>query len=301
MYDIITEIPPLPEEDCFYIVSRVKDRFDYPVHTHDMFEMNFLSGCRGALRIVGDSVEELGNYDLVFIGHGIPHGWQQHNCRSEVIREITMQFPMELFGEYMRHRSPFVPIDELLAHSAYGVAFGTETTMRVYQTLHSLTATEDYFDRFVRFLTVLRILAEGRDYRLLSLSFPAKGEIASQEERRITKVEAYIKENYSRPIRLEDLSSLVGMTTSSFARFFKLRTGKSTGEFITETRVAVACHQLFFTDKSVSEIGFSCGFNNLSHFCRRFREYRGMSPTEFREMFKHRKFTREHVDELPHL
>lgn len=301
MTEVITEIPPLPKKDCFYVVSRTKDRFDYPVHRHDLFEMNFLSGCRGALRIVGDSAVELGDYDLVFVGHGIPHGWDQHNCQSDKIREITVQFPKELFCEFMRHRSPFVPIDELMAHSAYGIEFGMDTVLKVYDTLDSLTREQDYFDKFVKFLTVLRILAEGRDYKLLSLSSPAIAKSDSQESRRITKVEEYIRNNYHRPIRLEELSSLVGMTNSAFARFFKLRTGRSAGDFITETRISVACHQLFFTDRSVSEICFSCGFNNFSHFCRRFREIRGATPREFREIYKRRKLTKENVDEFPHL
>lgn len=81
MNKIITEITPLSEKDCFYLIDRLKDRFTYPVHRHEEYELNFLSNCNGARRVVGDSVEELDGYDLVLVGHGIEHGWEQHNSR----------------------------------------------------------------------------------------------------------------------------------------------------------------------------------------------------------------------------
>jgi len=42
---------------------------------------------------------------------------------------------------------------------------------------------------------------------------------------------------------------------------------------------------LLNTKLSVSEIGFSCGFNTLSHFNRLFKESKGCTPSEFRERF----------------
>ena len=35
MNKIITEITPLSEKDCFYLIDRLKDRFTYPVHRHE--------------------------------------------------------------------------------------------------------------------------------------------------------------------------------------------------------------------------------------------------------------------------
>ena len=38
---IITEITPLSDKDCFYLVDRYKDRFTFPVHRHEEYELNF--------------------------------------------------------------------------------------------------------------------------------------------------------------------------------------------------------------------------------------------------------------------
>ena len=70
MDNVITEITPLSEKDCFYMMDRDKECFSYPLHKHDEMELNFVENCDGARRIVGDSIEVLGKYDLVLVGSG---------------------------------------------------------------------------------------------------------------------------------------------------------------------------------------------------------------------------------------
>ena len=64
--DYLREVTPLGDDDCFMIISRPQKRgFDFPLHVHPEFELNYLEGAAGALRIAGDSVEEIENHDLV--------------------------------------------------------------------------------------------------------------------------------------------------------------------------------------------------------------------------------------------
>ena len=58
---IITEISPLSEKDCLFIVERYKTEFTYPLHNHKEYELNFVENGAGVRRIVGDSVEEIGD------------------------------------------------------------------------------------------------------------------------------------------------------------------------------------------------------------------------------------------------
>lgn len=92
MPKILTEITPLTNADCFYVVDRRKKEFDFPVHRHLEYEINFIKGCKGARRVVGDSLEVLGDFDLAIIGPGLEHAWEQHECDFEDKREITIQF-----------------------------------------------------------------------------------------------------------------------------------------------------------------------------------------------------------------
>jgi len=92
------EITPLSERDCFYIADRRKTEFTYPIHCHAEYELNFTEHASGVRRVVGDSAEVIGDYDLVLItGKELEHVWEQHECTSRDIREITIQFSSDLF------------------------------------------------------------------------------------------------------------------------------------------------------------------------------------------------------------
>ena len=65
---ILREITPLTQSDCFSLFSRSKQEFDFPLHFHEEFELNFIQNAAGAKRIVGDHVEEIGNTELVLVG-----------------------------------------------------------------------------------------------------------------------------------------------------------------------------------------------------------------------------------------
>ena len=52
---IIREITPLSDKDCFYIAERYKTEFTYPIHNHSEFELNFTEKAAGVRRVVGDN------------------------------------------------------------------------------------------------------------------------------------------------------------------------------------------------------------------------------------------------------
>lgn len=169
MNKIITEITPLAEKDCFYLVDRLKDQFNYPIHRHKEYELNFVAGCAGSRRVVGDSIEELGEYDLALLGGSVEHTWEQHACASPQIREITIQFSDDLFGGLLE-KNQFTPIRVMLDKSAGGIAFSMPSIMRVYSKLDDLTRLESGFYRVIKFFEILYDLAVLDDYRRLSSS-----------------------------------------------------------------------------------------------------------------------------------
>ena len=96
---IIHEITPLMGKDVLYIADRHKKEFTYPIHNHEVSELNFVEHAPGVRRIVGDSTEVIGEYDLVLItSPDLEHVWEQHICQGENIREITVQFDFQLDG-----------------------------------------------------------------------------------------------------------------------------------------------------------------------------------------------------------
>lgn len=107
---IIREITPLSDKDCFYIAERYKTEFTYPMHSHAEFELNFTEKAAGVRRIVGDSAEIISDYDLVLItGKDLEHVWEQHDCCSKEIREITIQFSSDLFSRASSIKTSLIP------------------------------------------------------------------------------------------------------------------------------------------------------------------------------------------------
>ena len=82
---------------------------------------------------------------------------------------------------------------------------------------------------------------------------------------------------------------MVGMTPVSFSRFFRLRTGKTLSDFIIDIRLGYATRMLIDTAKTVAEVCYDCGFNNISNFNRMFKRKKGCSPKEFRENYQKKK------------
>jgi AraC-like DNA-binding protein len=101
----------------------------------------------------------------------------------------------------------------------------------------------------------------------------------------VLKVKNYIAKNYMDEIRLNTLADIAGMSPSAFSRFFKLHTGRNLSDYIIEMRLGYASRMLVDTARSIGEISFQSGFNNLSNFNRIFKKKKGCSPSEFRENY----------------
>ena len=255
---IITEISPLSEKDCLFIVERYKTEFTYPLHNHKEYELNFVENGAGVRRIVGDSVEEIGDYDLVLLcGDNLEHVWEQGNCQSKQIREITIQFSPDLFSNNFIDKKQFTSIRKMLDRAQKGLSFPLHAVMKVYSTIDSLLKGEPGFYQFVKFLTILYELSICDDARTLSSSSFARSKTAS-DSRRVQKVEEYINLHYTEEIRLSQLAELTDMTPVSFSRFFKLRTGKSLSDYIIDIRLGHATRQLVDSTKTVAEICYEC-------------------------------------------
>lgn len=282
---IIHEITPLMGKDVLYIADRHKKEFTYPIHNHSVYELNFVENAKGVRRIVGDSQEVIGDYDLCLItSPNLEHVWEQNECHSDDIREITVQFDFSMSDETLFGRNPYASITRMMQEAKKGLSFPLQAIMKVYGMLDTLSSVKDGFYAVQQFLTILYELSRCENARTLASSSYAKVTV-EDDSRRILKVKNFISKNYMDELRLPELASLAGMSSSAFSRFFKLHTGRNISEYIIDLRLGYAARMLVDTAKSISEIGFDCGFNNLSNFNRTFKKKKGCSPSEFRESY----------------
>lgn len=285
---ILLEIAPLTERDSLFIVERHKKEFTYPIHKHNCCELNFIRGGKGVERIVGDSVEKIEDLDLVLMTSDIEHVWQQGDCQAEDIQEITIQFDLSCLPEPLLKKNQFASMAQLIERAKKGVAFSQTGILNVYSLLMMLITEENSFQQMLIFFEVFHRLSLDKESRVLSSSSFAQTTSPSSS-RRVQKIKEYVNAHYKEEIKLSQLADLIGMTQVGCSRFFKMRTGRTISEYITEVRLGHASRLLVDTMRSVAEVAYDCGFNNLSNFNRLFHKVRRFTPTQFRNTYQKNK------------
>jgi len=285
MQSIVREITPLTQSDCFTIFTRVKSEFDFPLHSHEELELNFITNAKGAKRVVGDHISVIDDMELVLVGSNLPHVWQTHNCKSKKIKEVTIQFHKDLFDEKLLRRNQLNFIRKMLEKSARGILFSRETIERIQPRLVILNQKQG-FDSVLELFSILHDLSISRDMHTLSDATFSNAEL-SYNSRRIERSVEYMNQNFKKHITLSEVAKLANMTEVSFSRFFKSRTGITFMDSLLEMRLGHASRLLIDTTQSIAEVAYNCGFNNISNFNRLFKKKKGCTPKEFRENYNY--------------
>ena len=110
---------------------------------------------------------------------------------------------------------------------------------------------------------------------------PAQSHRNYKKVGQLKKALSLIEENYSAPLTLDQLSAAAGMSPKYFCRFFQEMTHYTPIEYLNICRIEHACYQLITTGQSVTDVAFSCGFNDLSYFIKTFRRYKGTTPKRY--------------------
>lgn len=281
---IIKEITPLTQSDCFTMFSRIKKEFNFPLHYHDEFELNLVINAKGAKRIVGDHIETIDDLELVLVGPNLPHAWFTHDCVSEKITEITIQWHRDLLDEKILKRNQLNFISKMFERSAKGITFSRETIETISPRILSLDKKSG-FDSVISLMLILNDLSTSRNMHTLSDAGFINNMMVSYNSRRLDKAFEYMNQNFDKPIVLKDIAKLVSMTEVSCSRFIKKRTGITFIDSLNEIRLGHASRMLIDSTHSIAEISYNCGFNNISNFNRIFKKKKGCTPTEFRQNF----------------
>jgi AraC-like DNA-binding protein len=273
----------LTQNDCFTIFSRVKKEFTFPLHYHEELELNLIVNAKGARRIVGDHIDTIDNLELVLVGPNLYHAWFTHQCKSEEIREVTIQWHKDLFEDKLLRRNQLCFIRNMMDRSQKGILFSREAAATLTPRILALNQRTG-FDGVLELLSILHDLSTSSQMRTLSDS-SFTNQHFTYNSRRIEKAFEYMNTNYDKQITLGEVAGLVSMTEVSFSRFIKKRTGNTFIDSLNEIRLGHASRMLIDTTHSISEISYHCGFNNISNFNRIFKKKKTCTPKEFRENF----------------
>lgn len=281
--NILREITPLSPEDSFLVFDRIKASFDFPYHYHPEIEINFIYKGKGYRRMVGDHSGEIDDIELVLVGPNLPHCWANYKCKNKKTYEIVVQFNQDFFNQSLMQKNILKPINNLINESIRGILFSQETAEKLKESFLNLSKMNS-FDSFIEIMKILNELATAENKTFLS-SYSIELETFVDRDK-MKNIHDFVHKNFENKIKLYDVASLVNMSSVTFNRFIKKRTGKTFVNYLNEIRISYAARWLMEKNLTVSEIAFEAGFNNIANFNKVFRSIKKTTPTEFKEQFK---------------
>jgi AraC-like DNA-binding protein len=93
----------------------------------------------------------------------------------------------------------------------------------------------------------------------------------------------YLRDNYNRTLSLKDIAAQVHLSERHISRLFKKTTGSSIKQYATQLKMDVAKQLLLDASRSVSDVAYEVGFQDVRHFSTTFRYTTGISPSQYRQ------------------
>lgn len=281
LYEKVT----IGEEHSLLVKHLRLNAFGSVWHYHPEYELTYIIESNGK-RFVGDHVANFDVGDLVLIGPNLPHFWRNDDERlneppaEAIVVQFLSSFDEILLASFPESRS----VRQLLQRARHGVWFSAEATAKVGPRLIRLPEQQG-MGRVLELLGILNDLTTDRDSVLLA-SDSYQLSVSEAETERMKRVLEYILTHFREEIRVEQIASVAGMAPAAFCRYFRKRTNKSFVEYLNELRISHARKLLTHADLSVGQVGLECGFNNISHFHRQFKQQTGTTPLRYQATYR---------------
>ena len=179
------------------------------------------------------------------------------------------------------------PLLQNASREYFYIPAGSDDAPKVQRLLRELQASKDSKEPAAPFRTVALIhmllyyLYRSFPPMLNALPQPSFSDRAVQKD-----MVHFIYEHYQEKITLADISAAGKVSRSKCCSLFKIYMGSSPIDFVNDYRLEVSRSLLQYTDTSVADIAFNCGFTSQSYFTKLFSRTFHMTPTEFRTSTK---------------
>lgn len=256
----------------------------HKLHSHKNFELNYIASGSGK-RIVGNSIMNYAEGDLVLLGPDIPHCWNVLETGQENATEcIVTHFYENIISSDFFNIPELEEVVALLKNAGNGIWFKGEKTEKVGLTLKKMLTLKG-LERYVELLNVFNLLLqiEERENLALPSSLP---NLYDRDHDQINKIYEYVFKNIQTGIKLKEASALVFMEPGSFCRYFKKKTNQTFMGYVKYVRIGIAAKLLAETDKQITQICYECGYKNLANFNLYFKVIMKKTPSEYRKDFK---------------
>lgn len=272
----------LKEPDKSFIVYHETNPFSH-WHHHPEYELVLIVKGRGK-RMVGDHIDRFEENDLVLVGQYLPHEW---HCDNEYYDHpdgfqgegIVYQFLHDFIGPEFFDIPEHKSLSTLMDESNRGIKFFGATKEKIISIILN-NYNADGIDRLYSLFSIFNILSKTKEYQLLAS--PGFTEpIHSTPNDPMQKALEYILQHFQGKLSVKEMIGITNMSNTAFSLAFKKNYRMTFKEYLLKIRVGYACKLLNDASLNISQIGYHCGFENISNFNRQFRKLKGITPSEY--------------------
>ncbi|PQP83557.1 AraC family transcriptional regulator [Paenibacillus sp. PCH8] len=269
-------------------VNRVYETFELNSHSHDFFEITYISEGAGVHYIDGEAVPvEQGT--IIFIPVGCTHVYRPktlkkdrplivYNClfQEKYLTELHSCFPQapdicEYFANKQLHWFSMKDLDG--------------TYHYLFRELYREFATKPPGYLAALSALVMQILIGLFRHRVQNVTSLEK----KTQWMAIDEAITFINSNYASGLKLSEIADRANLSKRHFSRLFQDHTGMSFTNYLQNIRMDAACRLLSEGRSSVAEIAASVGYLDMKFFHQLFKKKIGMTPLAYRHTWRQTK------------
>lgn len=269
---------PKPKNEAL-IYQEDRERIFYgQLHQHQEIQISLVVKGSGSF-VVADTINEYQEGDILVIGEYLPHVFKSDSDKSDESIMCSLFFKKDSFGKHFFELTDMTETKEFFKGSEYGLKVLSKK-QKITKQFNKLSH-QNKIERVATLLKILNLISTAESTPLSS--FVYKKRYTDDEGKRMNDVFEYAMEKFYEPITLEEIADKAHMNKNSFCRYFKKRTNKTFFQFLIEIRIENACKLITSSpDLSIAMISEQCGFGTIANFNRKFKEIKGLTPTDYR-------------------
>ncbi|WP_316827331.1 AraC family transcriptional regulator [Pedobacter miscanthi] len=262
--------------------------FSTEFHFHEECQLTYTIESEGR-RMIGDSIEDFNCNELILVGSNLPHVWHNSNQYFSDAdlkghaRSVSIFIHPDKILDLFKEPDNVQRIKNFFQLAKRGMKFGDAVKIPLKELMLKVVSQTDEIGRLIGVLEILNLLCSTKDYQLLT-SPGYTNSYQLKDNDRMDKILKYVFDNFNQEILLHVAAEMTNMNKQAFCRYFKNRTQKTFVTFVNEVRIGHACKLMAQSDQQISELAYSCGFNNLSSFNKFFKLAKGITPKEYKKM-----------------
>lgn len=255
------------------------------LHYHPEFQITTIVRGDGVF-YAGNNMSAFTPKEVFIIGPNVPHLLKNAPINAPAdtsnVKGISLFFDKFSFGKQFFEIKELSAIKSLLQTCNRVIQIKGALKAAIYQKIIA-TPTLEKEQLIITFLEVLSLINQAEKNYLNSEQYSLI--LNENEGGRLNDVLDYTFKNVHEEITIEQVAKIAFLSRSQFSYFFKLHTGKTYIQFLSELRIENACVLLRNANYTIEQICYEVGFKNVSNFVRHFKKIKRCTPSNYRKLW----------------